>query len=478
MRRSLDKLPHLPVASMDCDTDDLAGPMLAAFSAGTDNPEAFLQWCQAHQVAGILTEMLLPTSMPQTLVRDALHTACVIERKRLGRPDTRLLTIGVLGSAGKTTTALLIAKLLRDLGLSVAYETDLGHGWGCTQKTSTQKTSSRPQANGPGLFRRLDHAANQACQIAVIEIPEDQAGCGALATLQWDMLVVTGPASAPKTFGPHPLDTALERLAPDGVVIIPNDPKLSSAIDTDVATIAYGFGAADVSIGVAEESGGLATLLLTRQNETAVLETALTGSRNAMNHAAAACVGTLLSAPLHQIAESLGGLRQLPGRDQRMTDGQSAPIILDVAGDATRAARLIRDYRDQSDVENVWVVAAIDSGDADLQMLGTQLERHAANIVLTSTPDGDGEFLAAAHAVVDGTRHAAAQRWVASPCDAIAWAYRQASLRDVVIVIAGQRQRTAAGQRKTLQMWEKLITAAMQGTTKGNQRAALKVFRG
>ena len=59
-----------------------------------------------------MTEQLLPCPLPQCIVGDMEVTLAEIAAQQTGRPDRQMLTIGVIGSAGKTTTSLLVSALL------------------------------------------------------------------------------------------------------------------------------------------------------------------------------------------------------------------------------------------------------------------------------------------------------------------------------------------------------------------------------
>ena len=96
-----------------------------------------------------------------------------IAAQQAGRPDRQMLTVGVIGSAGKTTTSLLISALLRSASIRTAYQTDLGESDGIVQTTSNSKIP-----NNRELVHWLAEAKDSQCKAAVIEMSETEARHG------------------------------------------------------------------------------------------------------------------------------------------------------------------------------------------------------------------------------------------------------------------------------------------------------------
>ena len=163
----------------------------------------------ARGACGILTEQLLPCPLPQCIVGDMEVSLAEIAAQQTGHPDRQLLTIGVIGSAGKTTTSLLISALLRSASIRTAYQTDLGESDGIVQSTSNSSIPSNRE-----LVHWLAEAKDSQCKAAVIEISETEARHGHYDAIQFDVLVICGTAAAPDDFGPSGLQCSLERLLP------------------------------------------------------------------------------------------------------------------------------------------------------------------------------------------------------------------------------------------------------------------------
>ncbi|QDT06329.1 MurE-like ligase [Rubripirellula lacrimiformis] len=448
---------------------------LVVYRIGKDDPARLVAQAMARGAGGILTEQLLPCPVPQCIVGDIELAMAAIAAEQLGRPDQKLLTIGVIGSAGKTTTSLLLSTLLKSSGVRVGFQTDLGVNDGVVQTTAPESLIS-----GSSLIQWLGDAADAGSQAAVMELSDELARYGHYDEIEFDMVVVTGSAIGAGDFGPSGLQCVLERLAADGVVIAPaDDPRAMKLIEEqDVRTVTYGVRkAADVTAKIIDQSCGMTTLLVTYDDTTAVMETSLCGGAMAANHAAAVLVGLLLDQPLHEAVEKVSTLRSVPGRGQRLSRYGHASIVLDLGGTPDRVAASLRTFRSGKGAGRLWVIQAIDGGEQPeiLARYGHLIERFADKAIVTSLPSSRENFLAASHAVLDGVEKCASMRLVADRTRAIQWAMNSSGPNDTILVITGDRYQTAMSARTDLQNLEAMIEKQWDKADAADPKPALKI---
>jgi UDP-N-acetylmuramoyl-L-alanyl-D-glutamate--2,6-diaminopimelate ligase len=451
---------------------------LVVYRIGQDNPSRVIADALARGASGILTEQLLPCPLPQCIVGDMEVSLAEIAASQAGHPDRQLLTIGVIGSAGKTTTSLLISSLLRSASIRTAYQTDLGESDGLVHSTSDSSLPTNRE-----LVHWLSEAKDSKCKAAVIEISETEARHGNYDSIQFDILVICGTATGHDDFGPSGLQCSLERLADNGVVIASADePSVTRELQNhDVRTLTYGIQKnADVTAQIFEQSGGVTTLLLTHQDATTAMETCLCGPAMASNHAAAAVVGLLLAEPIQRIAESLSQLRTIPGRGQRLSEYGKATVVIDAGGTPSRAVAAMRPCRDMKAGGKLWCVLALQAtADPDtLSRYGTQLERFADQAIITATDQSRSGFLAASHQVLDGVKKCASFRLVANRQRAIEWAVTEAAPEDTILIITGERGLTAHEQRSDLARITACVENARQemGEVQTQAKPKLSIF--
>ena len=457
---------------------------LVVYRVGQDCPTEVAAKAMARGAAGILSEQLLPCALPQCIVGDVDLALAEIAATQHRRPDRRLLTVGVIGSAGKTTTALLVATLFRGAGIRTAYQTDLGSSDGVVQGT--------PDSPLPGcapLVEWLADACDAGCKTAIVELSDDLARFGHYDSVEFDLLIVTGSATTTSDYGESGLQCVLDRLRPAGVVIAPaDDPAAIRAVrDAGVRMVSYGSEhAADVAAKILDHSGGMTTLLLTHQNVSAVMESSLCGPGMASNHAAAATAGLLIAQPLHEIAEALGSLRTVPGRGQSLIEFGQAEVVLDAAGSPERVATALKTYRSMLSGGRLWCVLAMSADEAPAQLAryGALLERFSHHTVITASDRARPKFLALSHAVLDGVDRCAAMRLVANQERAVRWAVSEAAAGDTILVLGGAHGETAFDQRSALERIEKVIvsqremnaTATNPKSDAASERPRLKIL--
>lgn len=424
---------------------------LVVYRIGEQCPSRLVADAMARGAAGIITEQVLPCPLPQCIVGDVELAVAEISATQLGRPDRQLLTIGVVGSAGKTSTALMIASLFRGEGIRTAYQTDLGESDGVVQSTSDCELPVTAS-----LVQWFAEAKDCGSRVAIVECDDEPARRGGYDAIQFDLLVVTGSIPANSDFGESGLQCLLERLTSTGVVIAPSDDARATRIIRDYGArmVTYGVrGGGDVTAKIIDQSGGMTTLLLSHEEMTVAMETNLCGAAMAANHAAATAVGVLIETPLHRIAERLGKLRCIPGCGQAIHEIGKPTVVLDRAGTPERAAAALRTYRSMKSNGRLWCILAIDDKQSndDLARLGHQMERFADHAIVTASEGCKGGFLAASHSVMDGVQHCAAMRLVADRGRAIEWAIAEAKENDTVLILGGLNGRTPLERRSEIE---------------------------
>lgn len=450
---------------------------LVVYRIGQDCPSKLVADAMARGAAGILTEQLLPCPLPQCIVGDIEIALAKITAEQLGRPDRQLLTVGVIGSAGKTTTTLLASSLLRGCGVRTAYQSDLGDSDGIIQSTS-----SEPVPASSSLVEWLGEANDSHCKAAIVELSDDDARHGQYDALEFDVVIVTGTATCSGDYGPSGLQCVLDRLARDGVVIAPDDDTKAMRVvrDCGARLVTYAVRKpADVTAKIIDQSGGMTTLLVTHHDTTAVMETSLCGAAMAANHAAAITLGLLIDQPLEEIVEKLSQLRSIPGRGQRLEEFGHAAVVLDAGGSPDRVTTALRTYRSMKSGGRLWFVLAVDGNDTpeSLARYGNLMERFADHSIVTSQADKKSSFLPASHAVLDGVQQCAAFRLVADRRRAIQWVVSESGPNDTILVVTSERDQTANEQRsdvKRISAWVEEARRADSGPTES--KPTLKIF--
>ena len=453
---------------------------LVVYRLGQHEPTEFIAHALSRGAAGILTEQLLPCPLPQCIVGDVDLAMATIAAEQLQRPDRKLLTVGVIGSAGKTTTALLVSSLFRSVGIRTAYQTDLGECDGLVQSTPNVGLE-----NATDLIRWIGEAADAQCQASLIEMSHESVRAGVFDAIEFDVLIVTGGRVKSHDYGPMAIQCGLDRLTDDGIVIAPaDDVRIIEEIrEHGARLITYGVHRrGDVTARIIEESGGMTTLAVSHGDTTAVMESRLCGGAMAANHAAAAALGILIARPLHEVVETLGRLQDVPARQQRLDSCQHASVVIDAGGCPERVSETLQTMRRMKGPGRLWCVLAIQPSESDRQLAdyGHCLERFSDQSIVTCRDEAKTQFLSDSHAILDGVQKLAVMRLSADHQRAVRWAICSAKPADTVVIIGGITRSSPLAQRTEIdriQSWVESERKSLSADDDDSEPRMLSIFK-
>lgn len=153
------------------------------------DPHYLLPCLSCHPAALITeaTEMKLPENIPVFFVENIRVIAAIMWNNYCGKPGEHLRLIGVTGTNGKTTTALMLTHLLESAGIAAGYIGTLGAKYGTVrEKTGTMTTP--PSAE---LYPLLSRMVNAGVDTVVTEISSHALATGRVAPLTFALSVFT-----------------------------------------------------------------------------------------------------------------------------------------------------------------------------------------------------------------------------------------------------------------------------------------------
>jgi UDP-N-acetylmuramoyl-L-alanyl-D-glutamate--2,6-diaminopimelate ligase len=388
-----------------------------------------------------------------------------VSKLRYGFPAHRLRVIGITGTDGKTTTANLLAAILRADGRKVGLISTLGANIdGVLLDTGLHVSTPAPRH----VYRLLAQMRQQGVTDVVLEVTSHGLDQRRTAGISFDVGIVTN-------ITPEHLDyhgtfanyvTAKARLVRQAQVAILNSEDPSTPQLTRVAkrVLRYGWHAKNLSVwadNVAETDTGSTFALHARPNQFGLvaaidqtIELHLPGRYNILNSAAAATAALVLGVSDRAIRSGLGEVRALSGRWEVL---QAKPfmVIVDFAHtphafeEALPEAR--KHVKDKGRLIHVFGCPAL----RDMQKrepMG-RLSGTIADITILTIEDPRTEPIDQIMSAIElGLRHAHKQEgpgWkrIDDRGEAIAWAIGQARSGDVVMVTGkGHEQSLAIGQ--------------------------------
>ena len=92
------------------------GDLFLAWRGGSTDAHDFVGEAVANGAVAAVVERPVDVDVPQLVVDDGRRAAALAARAVLRSPDADLLMVGVTGTNGKTTTALLVRHLMANRG--------------------------------------------------------------------------------------------------------------------------------------------------------------------------------------------------------------------------------------------------------------------------------------------------------------------------------------------------------------------------
>jgi UDP-N-acetylmuramoyl-L-alanyl-D-glutamate--2,6-diaminopimelate ligase len=415
-----------------------------------DLPEEAAAKAVARGASAIITERLLPFSVPQCLVADTRWAWMKLAEEMAGRPGTKLFTIGVVGANGKSSAVATTGCVLRQQGIRTAYFCDLGASDGVTQGAPAPRNASAEQ-----LIEWLADASDANASVALIEITPEMLQGSHADPAHLDMLLITDGIDLASV-------RRAVRLVPEDAPLVVNAdcPRLRRWLENcDHPVLRYGFhGDADVIGSVFRRELGEMTLLVTAGNTTKAMRTKLTGRLLAQSQLAATAIGLMVGGSLEDCSAALEKLSRIPGRNHRLPSLSGPAVFLDAAGNAVRLRCTLKAIRGEIDGKLTAVVMLpVGAAPEERAMLARMAEKYAQKVIFTSFPGHRRSFLAKVHDALDGVQHPERLHWIAGIDQAISHAIRYSKDQDGVIVYCPQENRDFLTHRELLERLAGLV---------------------
>ena len=439
--------PHAQLVGADdvlcnaCDQHPESPQKDWVFAAGVSEwtePDRDVVTAIAHGACGILTEQFLPSSVPQCIVSNVRDAYGRLSMELAGRPCDKILTIGVVGTHGKTSSALMIASMLKKIGNQVAYQTSLGGSDGRDTRLPVD-----PCADAMALAQWLQRSVRNETPAAVIELSDEMLQSHASAGIEFDILVFTSMRKSQRTdtLQARGIENAMGRLMKQlkshGVVVYnADDARLNRwMMRHQPEAISYGLDAvADVGGRRIHSMPGEQSVMVSAGNCVAPMTSVILGDHNARHMLSAVAVGYSFGLELYESVQGVERMIRLPGRMQRVPGDMTCRVYVDAADQADRLAVALHSL--SKDGTPVICVAEVpDAATPDqLASFGRVLERSASYVILTQSRRSVRFGQKAIWQVLDGCERPAAVQIVPNRKAAIDMAIRSSRPGDAILL--------------------------------------------
>ncbi|KAF3908655.1 hypothetical protein AA313_de0204606 [Arthrobotrys entomopaga] len=289
----------------------------------------------------------LPDSVTKVLVPDTRTALALMAAEFYGHPSRKMILVGITGTNGKTTTAQLVAEVLRGSGIkSVGVIGTLG---ATTENTffDTGCTTPRSLDTQRLLAEFLDNGA----EAVVIEVSSHGLELQRVVGCAFDAAIYTNFSqdhldfhgtmedywAAKVLFFTDIADYSLRYKKNFGAVVNLDDAYGRKLVEETVngqkypyLTYSIEYNSQIKADNVRVTPSSLRFNVLSREGNTS-FDIALTGSFNVYNSLAAICYGVLAGIPTPRIQQAMDGVKSPAGRMEFISEGQDFGVVVDYA---------------------------------------------------------------------------------------------------------------------------------------------------
>jgi UDP-N-acetylmuramoyl-L-alanyl-D-glutamate--2,6-diaminopimelate ligase len=327
-------------------------------------------------------------AVPQLVVTDGRQAAAVAAAGVMGFPSEALVAVGVTGTNGKTTTALLIREILRrKMRTAVIGTLGLMDDDGVRPGTGALTTPGPVQL--AGWLRTL---ADEGFEAVVLEASSHALEQRRLDGVSFDVAVFTNLSQDHLDYH-HDMDAyraakvrLVHLVAPAGAVAVNRDERAWDALDTSgrrLVTFSAG-GEAEVAAEDLELGPRGSSFQLKIGQERAGARLPMPARYNVENALAAAAASHALGCSVEEIVDGLARMAQVPGRLE-VVFSDAFTVLIDFAHTPAALDGMLRAVRPLTAGRLIVVFGA--GGDRDRakrRPMAEAVARHADVVVLTS----------------------------------------------------------------------------------------------
>ena len=332
----------------------------------------FAQQAVNAGASALLVERVLTIDVPQVVVRDVRRSMGLLAAALHKFPSTRMHMVGVTGTNGKTTTAHLLAEILRT------------HGWK-TEVIGTL-TGTRTTPESTDLQRMLSAFEREGVEAVVMEVTSHALELHRATGTTFEAAVFTNLSQDHLDFH-HTMEKYFAAKAKlftkeFSACAIINRDDVHGQLLLDTMTIdAKSFGLSDIS------EVRMDARHIEYEIEGVQMRAQLGGQFNVMNSLAAVAAARALGVPLPKIAEGLSRATAVPGRFESIDAGQHFDVIVDYAHTPDALERVLDTARSLMSETGKLVVVFGCGGDRDAEKRAPMGEIAAAKsdvMIITS----------------------------------------------------------------------------------------------
>jgi len=414
--------PSTPIRGLAYDSRSVEpGYLFAALRGQKNDGNDFVDTAIGKGAVAILSHRepgRRPNDVAWVQVDNERRGLALMARNYYGRPDDQMTLIGVTGTNGKTTVSFLLESILAEAGLKPCI---LGTVLYRYNRDETKAGRTTPESLD--LYRLLDRYATAGARSCAMEVSSHSLVLDRVAGLRFAAAVFTNLTQDHLDFHGtmeryFEAKAALFRGLDDKAAAILNadDPYAErlrgitrgrvvsfgerEGADVRLEEIRASASGTEIALAVASGLPGQGRLRV---------RSPLLGRPNAFNMAAAAATALALDVPPAAVEQGLLSVRGVPGRFERVDEGQRFTVLVDYAHTDDALRNLLLAVRDLSPRQVIAVFGC--GGDRDRgkrPLMGFAAASGSDVVVVTSDNPRSEDPMAIIQDILPGVRRALA----------------------------------------------------------------------
>jgi UDP-N-acetylmuramoyl-L-alanyl-D-glutamate--2,6-diaminopimelate ligase len=350
--------PDPEIADLFLDSRQVTpGALFCALRGLRTDGARFVPEALGRGARAILSEDPRPDDLDQEIawvqVEEARRATALLAREWHGRPDEAMTLVGITGTNGKTSVVYLLEAIATAAARPAGRIGTVSHA-----RRGREWSVERTTPEAPDLYRLLRAMRVDGVEIAAMEVSShalalsrvDGARFGAAVFLNFTRDHLDFHGDMERYFASKA--SLIERLEADAsAILFADDPRIVGLAGSTAAR-SMTFGRAEgANVRIAREHCGIdaTDVEIDTPSGTVEIRTRLAGRFVPENAAAATALAIAVGLPLEAVAAGAAELRNVPGRMERVDEGQPFTVVVDYAHTEDALARLLAGIREMVD---------------------------------------------------------------------------------------------------------------------------------
>ena len=376
----------LEITGISCNSRTIGkGFLFAALPGQHFHGIRFLPDAARAGAVAVLTDQPVQTDLTQIRASAPRLALGHLSSAFYGNPSTQLRLFGVTGTNGKTTTTFLLQSILEHAGLRCGLLGTVVYGSGESVEMSTLTTPESVD-----LQRNLSTMVSKGCRACAMEVSSHSLKQHRVAGCTFEVAIFTNLTQDHLDYhGTMEEYFQAKRMLFDNricttktAVVNLDDPYGVRIAQANSNCVTYGFlQSADFQIREWSSSARGSDIII----NDAKMRTPLIGRYNTYNICGAFAAATVAGIPQDAIVSGIRGMKQVPGRLERIEHGQPFLILIDYAHTEDAIRQLLTTVRPYT--TNRLIVLFGCGGERDRgkrPLMGRAAAELANSVILTS----------------------------------------------------------------------------------------------